>query len=190
MTLLRSAGFLAAAALSLLPVGSFTLEPGASRVEFAVKDNRGGFTGVAHGVQASAVVTEQGDAFVAQVEARIDARSITTGVGLRDGQMQRDFLLTDRYPTITFTGTVVPVDAVTGVTFRALVRGALTITDTTRDIEFPVRVIALRDSYLVDGRVTIRLTDFHIPIPRFLIFAAEDPVEVSLKLALRASAGK
>lgn len=186
----RTAGLLVAAALSLLPVGSFMLEPGASRVEFVVKDNRGGFTGVARDVQASAVVREQGEAFTAQVEARIDARSITTGVGVRDGQMRRDFLLTDRFPTIMFTGTAVPIDTVTGLTFRALVKGTLTLKDTTREIEFPVRVTALRDSYLVDGTVTIRLTEFNIPIPRFLIFVAEDPVEVSLKLRFRASAGK
>src|SRR5205809_32812 len=35
--------------------------------------------------------------------------------------------------------------------------------------------------------VTVRMTDFTIPIPRFLIFVAEDPVQVTLKLRFRAS---
>jgi len=52
---------------------------------------------------------------------------------------------------------------------------------------FPVRVTALLDSYLIEGTTTIRMTDFTIPIPRFLIFVAEDAVQVTLKLKFRAS---
>jgi len=40
------------AAVSLIPLGSFGLDPDASRLEFTVKDNRGGFTGVARAVEA------------------------------------------------------------------------------------------------------------------------------------------
>jgi hypothetical protein len=32
--------------------------------------------------------------------------------------------------------------------------------------------------------VTLRLSDYRIPIPRFLVFVAEDPVEVALRLRL------
>jgi len=116
------------------------------------------------------------------VDVRIDARTITTHSGLRDGQLHREFLLTDRYPMMTFRGTVVPTGSVTAVSFRAVVTGQLTIKETTRAIEFPVRVIALQDSYLVDGHVTIRMTDFTIPIPRFFIFVAEDPVDIALRV--------
>ncbi len=173
---------MAAAVLSLLPTGPFALDPAGSRVEFFVKDNRGGFTGIARDVQATAVVREQDGAFVGDVDARIDARSITTGSGLRDGQMRREFLVTDRYPAITFRGTAVPVDAVTALSFHAAMKGLLTIKDVTREVEFPVRVTALRDSYLVDGKVTVKMTDFNIPVPRFFIFAAEDPVEITLNI--------
>src|SRR5207249_383539 len=65
--------------------------------------------------------------------------------------------------------------------------GRLTMRGVTREVAFPVRLTALRDSYLVDGSTTIRMTDFTIPIPRFLIFVAEDPVQVTLKLRFRAS---
>lgn len=184
------AGVMTAAALALLPTGPFALEPGSSRVEFFVKDNRGGFTGVVRDVQATAVVREQDGTFVADVDARIDARTITTGSGLRDSQMRREFLVTDRYPVVTFRGTAVPVDAVTGLSFHAVMKGQLTIKDVTHEVEFPVRVTALRDSYLVDGKVTIRMTDFNIPIPRLFIFVAEDPVDVTLKVRFQASSQK
>lgn len=179
-----SAGILVAAALSLLPTGRFALDPSASHVEFFVKDNRGGFRGVAPDVQVSAVVREVDGTFAAEIEVQVDARSITTGSGLRDGQMRREFLLTDRFPMITLRGTVMPIEPVTKIAFHAIAHGQLTINDVTRGIEFPVRIIALRDSYLVDGQVTIKMTDFRIPIPRFLIFVAEDPIDVTMQIRL------
>lgn len=174
------------AALSLLPTGPFAIDPAATRVEFFVKDNRGGFAGLVHDIEATAVVREEANTFVADVDARIDARTITTGIGLRDRQMRRDFLETDRFPFITFRGSAVPVDRVGALPFRAVLKGQLTIKETSREIEVPMRVTALRDSYLAEGRITIRMSEFKIPIPRFLIFAAEDPVDIALKVRFTA----
>lgn len=176
-----------AAAMSLLPVGTFQLDPAASALTFIVRDNRGGFQGEARRVEAAVRVEETDGGFSAAVEARIDARSLTTGLGLRDAQMHRAFLQSDRYPDITFVGTATPRDPVTGLSFRAQVRGRLTIRGVTREVEFPVRVVALRDAYLVDGALTVRMSDFGIPLPRFFIFVAEDPVQVTLRLRLRAA---
>jgi polyisoprenoid-binding protein YceI len=170
------------AATSLIPLGTFALDGERSVVEFHVRDNRGGFTGVARDVDARAVVREQGDGFAAQVEVRIDTRTLTTGVGVRDRQMRRDFLQTDRFPAITFRGTAVALARPGALAFPASLRGPLTIRDVTREIEIPLRVTALADSYLAEGQVTLRLSDYRIPIPRFLVFVAEDPVEVALRL--------
>lgn len=172
------------AATSLLPAGAFALDDDKSRVEFHVRDNRGGFTGVVRNVDARIVVREQGDAFSADVEVRVDARTLTTGVGVRDRQMRRDFLETDRFPTITFRGTAVPRSRPGALAFPAVLRGSLTIKDVTREVEIPLRVTALADSYLADGQVMVRMSDFRIPIPRFLVFVAEDPVEIALKVRL------
>jgi len=174
----------AIAAATFLPVGTFVADPQASRVEFFVRDNRGGFTGVVRTMDVRAVVREDGDSFAAGVEARLDAASITTGNGLRDSQMRRDFLQTDRHPLITFRGSATPQVPPGGLPFAATLRGTLTIRGVSRDIEIPLRVTALADSYHVEGRVTIRLSEFGIPLPRFLIFVAEDPVAVSLKIRL------
>lgn len=172
------------AAASLLPLGPFGLDAPHSRVEFAVRDNRGGFTGVAQDVEARAVVREQGETFSAEVDVRIDARKITTGIGVRDGQMRRDFLHTERFPFITFRGTAVPRQRPGGLPFPVLLRGTLTIKDVGREIELPIRVTALADSYLAEGQITLRLSDFRIPLPRFFIFVAEDPVLVTFKIRL------
>lgn len=170
------------AAATLLPIGSFGLDARQSRVEFVVKDNRGGFTGIVHDITAAATVKSQGDSFAADVEARIDARTITTGIGLRDGQMRRDFLETARYPFITFRGTATPIGRPGGLPFPGVLTGRLTIKATTREVEIPIRITALGSAYLAEGRLVIKLSDFNIPIPRFLIFVAEDPVTITLKV--------
>lgn len=183
-----SAGILVAAAgVSFLPIGSFVLDPATSQVEFFVPDNRGGFTGIARNVQTMVAIRERDGIFAADVDAHIDARSITTGSGVRDGQMHRDFLQSDQYPMMTFQGTAVPTGSLAALSFPARVSGQLTIKGTTHEVEFPVRVIALQDSYLVDGKFTLRMTDFGIPIPRFLIFAASDPVVVTMRLRFTSS---
>lgn len=172
------------AAVSLVPLGGFALDADASRLEFAVRDNRGGFTGVARAVEARAVVREQGESFAADVDVRVDARRITTGIGLRDSQMRRDFLQTDKFPFIVFRGAAVPRVRAGALPFAVRLRGALTIKDVTREVDIPMRVTALADAYLAEGETVVRLSEFGIPVPRMFIFVAEDPVTVTFKIRL------
>lgn len=173
---------LVAAASTFLPVGTFEIDRGASRIEFLMRDNRGGFTGVVRDLTASVVVKEQGASFTGDVQVQIDTRTITTGVGLRDNQMRREFLETEKFPFITFRGTIAPVDRVGALPFRGTMKGMLAIKQVTQEIQIPVGITALADSYLADGQVTIKMSDFKIPIPRFLIFVAEDPITISFKV--------
>jgi polyisoprenoid-binding protein YceI len=171
---------------ALLPVGAFRPDPGESRVEFVMRDNRGGFTGATDRIEGAVVVSEaDAGAFVATVEARIDARTLGTGIGFRDAQMRRDFLQTDRYPFIEFRGTAVSRDRPGAGSLRAVLRGALTIRGVTREIEMPIVVIAPGDEYRASGEVVVRLSEFGIPIPRFLVFVAEDAVTVKIRVRVR-----
>jgi polyisoprenoid-binding protein YceI len=170
---------------ALWPTGTFRVEP-ESRVEFVMRDNRGGFTGATDRVEGTATVRRSDDErYEVQVEARVDARTLGTGVGVRDAQMRRDFLQTDRFPFITFRGTGAARERITASAFRVPVRGALTIREVTREVEIPADVTALADEYRVTGEFTVRLTEFGVAIPRFLIFVAEDPVTIRLRVRLR-----
>jgi polyisoprenoid-binding protein YceI len=185
MTRWLAAAVLFAQATSLLPVGTFRIQPGESRVEFVMRDNRGGFSGVTERVDGTVTVRGDGDAFAASIEGRIDARTLTTGNGMRDAQMRRDFLHTDRFPFITFKGTAANRGQALATVIKVAMKGQLTIRDTSRDIEMPLEVAALVDEYRASGEVVIRLSEFGIPIPRFLIFVAEDPITVRLRVRLR-----
>ena len=63
-------------------------------------------------------------------------------------------------------------------------RHFISIKDVTREVEIPMRVTALADAYLAEGQVVLRLSEFGIPVPRFFIFVAEDPVAVTFKIRL------
>jgi polyisoprenoid-binding protein YceI len=171
---------------AILPVGTFQIEPGGARVEFVMRDNRGGFTGATEQVEGTATVTPMGaESFSASVEARVDARTLETGNRIRDAQMRRDFLHTDRHPFIALRGVAAGTGRLTGGTVRAALRGTLTIRGTAREIEMPVVATVLADEYRVAGEVTIRLTEYGIPIPRFLVFVAEDTVTVRVRARFR-----
>jgi polyisoprenoid-binding protein YceI len=170
-----------AQAAAVLPVGAFKINPGESKVEFVMRDNRGGFTGTTDKVEGTVTVRKgDGDTFEAAIETRVDARAITTGNGQRDGQMRREFLRTDQHPFITFRGTATAREF--SGRGSARMRGTLTIRDVSRDVEVPLDVTVFGDEYRATGEVVVKLSDYGIPIPRFLIFRAEDPVTVKLQI--------
>jgi polyisoprenoid-binding protein YceI len=170
---------------TLLPVGAFRAGPGDGRVEFVMRDNRGGFVGWTESVTVAVTVSQvDAETVAAAVEARVDARTLETGSRLRDAQMRRDFLQTDRYPYVSFRGAVTSRDRPTAVTIRAVLRGSLTIRAVTRDLEMPLVITALADEYRAMGEATIRLADYGIPVPRFLFFVAEDAVVVRVRIRL------
>ncbi|HEV8339403.1 MAG TPA: YceI family protein [bacterium] len=183
------AGMLIAAvavAAAPLPTRDFAIAHPSSSVEFFVRDNRGGFTGrtttISGTVAVREIVREQVEGYAAEVTARIDARTIRTGVGLRDGQMRSaQFLNTDEFPFITFRGTATAA-APEGRGVKGLLRGRLTIKEVTRMVEVPLEITVEDGDYLARGEVVVRMTDFGLPIPRFLIFVAEDPVRVNLQI--------
>jgi polyisoprenoid-binding protein YceI len=154
---------------------------------FAVPDNRGGFSGRTTQVTGRVVIEPptDGGEYNARVEGAIDAASLTTGNGSRDGSMRADFLRTREFPKITFTGTVSARPGLGVRPFPAVVRGRLTIRDVTRDVEFPATVVALAREYRADGTVKIRMADFGIPYPRAFIFVARDPVTITLHILAR-----
>lgn len=76
------------------------------------------------------------------VQVRIDVASIHTGNERRDNHLlSGDFFDAETYPEITFESReVVSLEG-----DRLVVRGPLTIRDTTRDIELPVTILGVRD---------------------------------------------
>jgi polyisoprenoid-binding protein YceI len=157
-------------------------------VTFAVPDNRGGFTGHTTRVTGRVEVepTGEGDTYVARITSSIDARTLTTDVGVRDRAMRATFLQTSTYPAITFTGTATAQPGLAVRPFPAAVHGHLVIRNVTRDSVFTATVLALAKEYVADATATVRMADYGIPYPRAFIFVARDPVTVKLHIVARA----
>ena len=185
MKILAIATTIVLLAPAALPVGAFDLRPPDSRVEFVVKDNRGGFTGETREVSGTVTVREREVGYAADVEAKIDARTIRTGATLRDAQMRSPaFLNTAAFPFITVSGTVT-AEGPTPPPFRGTMRGRLTIKNVARDVEVPIDITVEGNTYTARGEVVVKFTDFGLPIPRFLIFVAEDSILIRLQVRLR-----
>ncbi len=172
----------------LLATGRFVVVPEESRVELFIRDNVGGFWVRAQQFEGTAVVRQTGErSFVADLELTVVARSVTTGLALRDGQMHRDQLLTDQYPTVTFRGTVTTDAARVVGTFPAVVHGRLTLRGVSRPVSSPAQVTPLPDGFRGRAEFELRMSDYGMPVPRFLFFVAEDLVKATVELRLRAA---
>jgi len=184
---LSTAALAATAHAQLLATGRFLVVPEDSRVELFVRDNVGGFRVRAQQFEGAAVVRQTGErSFVADLELTVFARSVTTGLALRDTQMHRDQLLTDQYPTITFQGMVATDAARVVGTFPAMAHGRLTLRGVTRQVSVPVQVTPLPDGFRGRAEFELRMSDYGMPVPRFLFFVAEDVVRATVDLRLRA----
>lgn len=174
------------ATAQLLLTGRVQLVPNESRIEFFVRDNRGGFWGRATEMEGVAVVRQTGErAYAAEVQVRVPARSVTTGLGVRDAQMHRVQLASERYPLIAFEGTAASDRVRVAAAFPARVQGRLTLRGVTREISFPAEITPLPDGFRGRGEVEIRMSEFGIPIPRLFVFVAEDPMRITVDLVFR-----
>lgn len=163
------------------PAGTFAVVPGQSTVEFFVRDNRGGFVGRSDQLTGSLTVRRRDDgAYVADLDLSLDARTIRTGIGLRDDQM-RGALGTGTHPFITFKGSAV-AERITDATFDAAVRGTMTVRGVSREITLNAAVARAGDAYRGDAKTGVRMTDFGITPPRLLFLAAEDPVALTIHI--------
>ncbi|MER3455691.1 MAG: hypothetical protein C4304_02090 [candidate division GAL15 bacterium] len=172
----------------LLATGRFAVVPEDSRIELFVRDNVGGFRVRAREFEGTAVVRQTGErSFVADLELVVSSRSVTTHLALRDSQMHREQLLTEQFPTITFQGVVTTDSARVVGTFPATVHGRLTLRGVTRQVSAPVQVTPLPDGFRGRTEFDLRMSDYGMPVPRFLFFVAEDVARATVELRLRAT---
>lgn len=169
--------------------GRFTVASNESHVELFVRDNVGGFSARAREIEGHATVRQTGEPrFAADLEVRVVTRSLTTGTGPLDAQLDaqmRRELQSERFPVIVFTGSVVTDAARVTSTFPAVAHGRLTLRGITRPLSVPVRITPLRDGFRGQGEFEIKMSDYGIPTPRFLFFVAEDQVRVTIDILLR-----
>jgi polyisoprenoid-binding protein YceI len=121
----------ASATTTLIPTGTYTVDPAHSRVGFAVKHlGIATVRGTFDRFDGTLVVGD--DPATASFTATIDAASVDTAEEQRDAHLRSaDFFDVERFPTVTFASTrVTPVDEET-----LKIVGDLTLHGITREVE-------------------------------------------------------
>lgn len=110
----------------------------------------------------------------------IDAASFDSGIGKRDDHI-REILETKKYPAIEFSVSAVepltPGDT-SSYTGAKTVRGGLTVRGVTKEVSFPATIKAEGESFVIDGAVEVKYSDFGIEPPTFagIVKRAEDRI--------------
>lgn len=119
----------------------------------------------------------------------LPARSLRTGIGLRDRDMWKS-LEAERHPQIRLDVTGVEAQGARGDTVLAQVRGTLTVRGVTRPVSAPVAAIPTAHGFRVQGRFPIDLREWEIGgLKRMLGTLRVDPaVTVRFDLLFRSVA--
>lgn len=168
----------------------YVIDPAHTSVTFAVRHLglskvRGSFSGVAGAVLWSRDQPELSSATVV-----IDVTSLDTGNKRRDEDLRGNFFETERFPRIVFEST-----AFEETEEGHLLRGNLTIRDSTHDVSFPVELLGtLTDSLSGERRVgfegglEIDRTDYGVRAedhPAEIRFVIGHDIEIELQVEAR-----
>jgi polyisoprenoid-binding protein YceI len=136
----------------------------------------------------SGTLTLDGSTITA-VDVTADLTSLQSDDDRRDGQLRRQAIQTEQFPTSTFTLTSpielgsVPVD---GETIRATASGELTLHGVTKAVEVPIEATLSGDVVTVIGSIEIRFADYGIEQPTsMLVLSIEDHGTMELQLHFR-----
>src|SRR5258705_11136566 len=111
----------------------------------------------------------------------IEARALSTANKVRDKRMRETHLDVARYPEIVFRSTRIDAIAPTlrpGETQELGVSGLLSLHGVEKKITFSAKAVRSGNNLRVTGEVPLKLSDFGIPIPRFLFFKLKDQIKV------------
>jgi polyisoprenoid-binding protein YceI len=129
----------------------------AAQVKFSI----GGPFGTVHGNLSglkSTIVFDGDDLAASSIRASVDAKSISTGIGLRNRDLQKEkFLNSDKYPSMSFQSEKIQKS---GTGYKAI--GNLTIKGVTKHVEIPFSFSEKGNGGVFKGSFTIQRQDYGV----------------------------
>ncbi len=179
-SLLRCLGVLACAAAVWAEPITFTVSPGGDNlIRFESKAPLETVAGTTRQVSGTVKLDPANLSAGVSADLRVEAATIKTGNGTRDGHMRNNHLHTDQYPDILFVLENAAFDGAleSGQTREFKVPGKFTLHGVTHDIEAPTKV-TLDESggkrLHIVSNFQVKLADYEIPRPQFLIILQAD----------------
>lgn len=168
-----------------------------NRVEFLSKaplESFKGHTGRVRG-EVTCDPAQLGDSVAVVIE--VDLASLTTGMKLRDQHMRENHLETDQFPHAVFQGaSVLPGSAAQlppGETAKLELAGSFELHGRRLPLEITARVTrqdeAGGDGLLIECDFPVKLSDYQIKRPKFLVMKLGDTQQVSVRLLARPVSG-
>ncbi len=114
-----------------------------------------------------------------KIRLRVDMAGFSTGLRRRDEHMRENELETDKFPFAEFSGVVAP-NAEAGSTARA--EGTLTLHGVTKNVTVSGALEKITGGWRVKCSFPLRLSDYQIPIPRFLVMKLAPEIQVEAEL--------
>lgn len=114
----------------------------------------------------------------ASVELRVDPAAMQTGNSMRDRKMRSSHLEVTTYPEIVFEANEVAADPAPEAAGRFILAGRLRLHGVERPLRIPATIGYHEGLLTADGDVAFTLSEFAIPIPRFLWIVLDDKVTV------------
>ncbi|MGC4036162.1 MAG: YceI family protein [Chitinophagaceae bacterium] len=157
---MKLSSYFAITALSvvLLAIPKWKPEADKAQVNFKVKGPFGTVNGKFSGLKAD-IKFDEDNLKNSSINASIDAKSVSTGVGLRNRDLRKkeEWLNTDKYPTISFHSTKIEKKGKGYV-----VVGELTLKNKTKETEIPFTFSGKGNSGIFNGKFTINREDFDV----------------------------
>ncbi|MDP9273212.1 MAG: YceI family protein [Chloroflexota bacterium] len=168
-------------------IGSFS-DSTSSFVGYRVQEqlaNIGANTAVGRTPDVSGTLTLQGT-IVTAVEVTANLATLKSNDDRRDGQLHRQALETDQFPTATFKLTQ-PIDLGTapaeGEAVSVTATGDLTLHGQTKSVQIPLKAKRAGGVIAVTGSLEITFADFGIAKPTsFLVLSVQDHGTLELQL--------
>ncbi len=150
----------------------------------------GGNTAVGRTPNVSGTVTIEGTTLTA-AEISADLSTLQSDDDRRDGQLRRQGLQTDEFPTATFSLTepiVLPADAATGSQVQLTATGDLTLHGQTKSVGIPLTARLESGVTTLTGSLEIAFADYAMEPPSsFAVLSVDDHGTLELQLFLTRS---
>jgi len=129
----------------------------AAQIKFSVKGPFGTVHGNLNGLR-STIVFEKDNLAASSFSARVDSKSISTGIKLRNSDLQKEkYLDSDKYPSISFQSDKIQKS---GTGYKAI--GDLTIKGVTKSIEIPFTFSEKGNDGVFKGSLTLQRQDYGV----------------------------
>jgi polyisoprenoid-binding protein YceI len=113
----------------------------------------------------------------------IAADSYDSGLGLRDQDVQENYLEAGPYPLIIFTGQGFEgMKQLQAGAWQFTINGTLELHGATKEVSVPIKLTRQGRKITVEGRLKVLFRDFNIAVPKLLFLRSGDLADVEFRI--------